>query len=176
MARVVGIDLGSHSVKVSVLEGSFGRFEHKGYFVRPVAQDTEQPPDLARKLEALGALKGEIGTADVAAVTFPAETASVRVVELPFSDARQVEKTVPFEVEAIVPFELDDMILSSRILSLAPGSSKVLVGLAEREAIKALVDGLDALWLAEVDEEGRSYIGPKHWHRFEIIARKRVVA
>jgi general secretion pathway protein L len=148
MARVVGIDLGSHSVKVSVLEGSFGRFEHKGWFVRAVAQDAEQAPDLARKLEALAALKDEIGaTADVVTTTFPAEAASMRVVELPFADARQVEKTVPFEVEAIVPFELDDMILSSRILSLAPGSSKVLVGLAEREAIKALVDGLAGLGL-----------------------------
>jgi general secretion pathway protein L len=145
MARVVGIDLGSHSVKVSVLEGSFGRFEHKGYFVGPVAQDTEQGPDLARKIEALGALKGDIGTADVVTATFPAEAASVRIVELPFADARQVEKTVPFEVEAIVPFELDDMILSSRILSLAPGASKVLVGLAEREALKAIIDGLDSL-------------------------------
>src|SRR5436190_237640 len=147
MARVVGIDLGSHSVKVSVLEGSFGRFEHKGYFARVVAQDAEQAPDLARKLDALGALKEEIGNADVVAAAFPAEAASVRVVELPFADARQVEKTVPFEVEAIVPFELDDMILSSRILSLSPGSSKVLVGLAEREAIKAIADGLQALGL-----------------------------
>jgi general secretion pathway protein L len=148
MARVVGIDLGSHSVKVSVLEGSFGRFEHKGYFARAVAQDTEQAPDLAKKLEALAALSDEIGgKPDVVTVTFPAEAASIRVVELPFGDARQVEKTVPFEVEAIVPFELDDMILASRILSLAPGSSKVLVGLAEREAIKALVDGLGALGL-----------------------------
>lgn len=148
MARVVGIDLGSHSVKVSVLEGSFGRFESKGYFVRAVAQDAEQAPDLARKLEALAQLKDDIGgKADVVTTTFPAEAASMRVVELPFADARQVEKTVPFEVEAIVPFELDDMILASRILSLAPGSSKVLVGLAEREAIRALVDGLAALGL-----------------------------
>jgi general secretion pathway protein L len=148
MARVVGIDLGSHSVKVSVLEGSFGRFEHKGYYVRAVAQDADGAPDLAKKLEALADLKDEIGgKADVVTTAFPADAASVRVVELPFADARQVEKTVPFEVEAIVPFELDDMILASRILSLATGSSKVLVGLAERQAMGALLDGLHGLGL-----------------------------
>jgi general secretion pathway protein L len=148
MARVMGIDLGGHSVKLSLLEGGFGRFEHKGYFVRAVPQDADSGPDLPRKLATLAAMKAEIeGKIDVTTTAFPADAASVRVVELPFADARQVDKTVPFEVEALVPFELDTMILASRILSLSPGSSKVLVGLAEKDSLRQLVDGLLELQL-----------------------------
>jgi SAM-dependent methyltransferase len=46
----------------------------------------------------------------------------------------------------------------------------------DRSRVDRLVAGLDVLELTEVDEEGRAYAGPKHWHRFELVARQPVVA
>ena len=46
----------------------------------------------------------------------------------------------------------------------------------DRSRVDRLCTGLDVLELTEVDEDGRAYAGPKHWHRFELIARRPVVA
>ena len=46
----------------------------------------------------------------------------------------------------------------------------------DRPRLDRLTTGLDVLELTEVDEDGRAYAGPKHWHRFELVARRPVVA
>jgi trans-aconitate methyltransferase len=46
----------------------------------------------------------------------------------------------------------------------------------DRLRVDRLSEGLEVIDLTEVDEDGRAYAGPKHWHRFELIARRPVVA
>jgi SAM-dependent methyltransferase len=40
------------------------------------------------------------------------------------------------------------------------------------EAVRQLVDGLEVLALDEEDQDGNSFLGPKHWHVFDVIARR----
>ena len=56
MSKILGIDLGSHAVKLAVFEGSFGRYQLEDYRVRRVAQDTDVEPALDDRLSALGEL------------------------------------------------------------------------------------------------------------------------
>ena len=144
MALMLGIDLGSHAVKMAVFEGSFGRFQFKDFWVRAVPQDADTPPDLPRRLAALQALLDDLGDDGrrVVAAAFPAEEASLRTITLPFGDRAQVEQTVPYEVEGQVPFDLEDMLLIHRILHIEPGQSQVLVALVERDRLQAEIDGL----------------------------------
>ncbi|WP_243420800.1 hypothetical protein [Micromonospora globispora] len=37
---------------------------------------------------------------------------------------------------------------------------------------RALLEGLDLVSFTERDEEGAAYSGPKHWHVFDVIARR----
>ena len=41
----------------------------------------------------------------------------------------------------------------------------------DAEAVRRLVDGLELLALDEEDQDGESFLGPKHWHVFDVIAR-----
>ena len=41
----------------------------------------------------------------------------------------------------------------------------------ERESVADLVEGLDVLVFDEIEEDGGSFLGPKHWHTFDIVAR-----
>ncbi len=45
-----------------------------------------------------------------------------------------------------------------------------------RDRVSELVAGLDLRSLHEIEEEGRAYSGPKHWHTFQVVARRPVVA
>jgi hypothetical protein len=40
------------------------------------------------------------------------------------------------------------------------------------ETAQALVEGLEVLGFEEEDQEGGSFLGPKHWHVFHLIARR----
>jgi len=40
------------------------------------------------------------------------------------------------------------------------------------DAVSRLFDGLELLALDEEDEDGNSFLGPKHWHVFDVIARR----
>ncbi|TDE97429.1 class I SAM-dependent methyltransferase [Occultella glacieicola] len=41
----------------------------------------------------------------------------------------------------------------------------------DRAAVEALFEGLEIVELTEVEHDGPSGAGPKHWHRFDVIAR-----
>jgi SAM-dependent methyltransferase len=40
------------------------------------------------------------------------------------------------------------------------------------EAVRRLVEGLEVLALDEEDQDGNSFLGPKHWHVFNVVARR----
>jgi len=44
----------------------------------------------------------------------------------------------------------------------------------ERVQVETLVDGLDIVVVDETEEDGPSFLGPKHWHAFDLIVRKPV--
>jgi trans-aconitate methyltransferase len=52
------------------------------------------------------------------------------------------------------------------------GEDAATMTFVTRDRVTALLEPLDVASLDEVDEEGRAYAGPKHWHRFEVLARR----
>ena len=40
------------------------------------------------------------------------------------------------------------------------------------DAVRQLVDGLELVSLDEEDQDGNSFLGPKHWHVFDVVARR----
>lgn len=125
MARIIGIDLGHHAVRLAVLEGNFGRYQFSRFVEVPVAPGPVTA-GLEARLAALTAAKEQLGVGgpDTFAATFPADRASVRTVSLPFTDRAQIDKTLRFEVEGLVPFDLDDMVLADRVMVGKPTEGK----------------------------------------------------
>ncbi|MDG1481709.1 MAG: pilus assembly protein PilM [Myxococcota bacterium] len=151
MPTILGIDLGAHTIKLSLMEGGFGRYQFSDVRLRRVPQDIDAPPTLEGRLSALTDLMSEVKDVTITSTTWPAQSTSIRRITLPFGDRAQVEKTLPFEVEEHVPFDLDETILASRILSNEPSESVVLAAMAPSEAVS---DYLTQLKAAGID--------PKH--------------
>ena len=141
MATIVGVDLGSHSVKVAFSEGRSSGLEYR---VRAVPQDGDLAPTLSQRLEVLRSLVSEIPELRDATATaaFPNEAASLRTVTLPFTDRGQVQKTLPFELEGHVPFDLDDFVLDYRVLRGGTDNSRVLCAMAGKPVLAELIAGL----------------------------------
>ena len=42
----------------------------------------------------------------------------------------------------------------------------------DQEEVRAFLDGLEILALHETERDGKAFSGPKHWHTYDILARK----
>lgn len=151
--RIVGLDIGAHSIKVVHLSGSLRGFTIEAYDEELVptavaeensgAADAEMDDDqyagVRQALAALrdrGALRG-----DLFVVGLPGNLATTRTVRLPFADSKRVEATLPFEVDAMVPFDLEDMVMTHQVLSgQIEGKTDVLVGLAKKQDVAVFLD------------------------------------
>jgi Tfp pilus assembly PilM family ATPase len=144
MARIIGIDLGSWTVKLTVLEGGFSRFETDSQHSKIVPQADGNLPDLETRMGTLQDLLTEIDADEncLYGAGFPVDSASIRLVHMPFTDKNQIAQTLEFEVESLVPYDLDDMTLSHRIVSSSPEGSGVLAAMAPKNQVQPYIYAL----------------------------------
>jgi general secretion pathway protein L len=157
---ITGIDLGSWSVKMTVLEAGFRRTRTLSTFEERVAQD--ERPLFERQMEALKQGASRLPSGTTAYVALPADTLTLRVLDLPFADARKIEQVVGYEMEGQMIHELHDVVLDHAVLSArskpAEGDvgCRALVVAARIEEVRATLAGLQAAGV-----EARSlYVAP----------------
>jgi general secretion pathway protein L len=112
---ITGIDLGSWSVKFTVLEAGFRRTRTVACFEELVTQD--ERPFAERQLEALKAGAARLPSGTTAYVALPGEMLTLRVLDLPFADARKIDQVVGYEMEGQMIHELNDVLLDHAVLS-----------------------------------------------------------
>ncbi|MBI4412492.1 MAG: pilus assembly protein PilM [Deltaproteobacteria bacterium] len=145
---IVGIDIGSYSVKVCQLERSLRDFELVAFHeqVLSVSPRLTHEESAAATLRAIFE-KNEI-SADVVAVSLPAHHMACRVFDLPFTSAKKIEQTIDFELEQFVPVPLEELLIDYHILSIGENHSTVLSAYLPRTRF---VKYLDMLQLAGID-------------------------
>jgi general secretion pathway protein L len=148
MPRLLAIDLGADSVKVSEFQTSGRRYTLVERHQHAVAQDGSVVPALLNRLTALDALlESNPGwAAATVAVAWPAELAAIHRVELPFNDPAKVEKTLPFTIEGEVPFDMDEMVLGWRVEKKGTRAD-VMAVMVRRQLLGQLLEQLNVLKL-----------------------------
>jgi general secretion pathway protein L len=146
MPRLLGIDLGSHSVKVTALRATGRQWVVEGRYDQRVEQEGGVPTLDARlsALDALFAVNSKLRpiASDVVALALPGDIATFHRISMPFSERSKVEQTLPFAVEAEVPFDLADMVLGWRAVSSGP-QTQVLTALVRRDRLETWIGALD---------------------------------
>jgi general secretion pathway protein L len=144
--RILGIDLGARAVKAVLLDSTYRGFavlEHGGAVLPPA---TEGATLLSRQLAALEALISSRGWKfEESVAALPGAGMASSIVTLPFTDLRRIEQTIAFEVEGQVPFELAQVAWDWQALGTHDGKSNLLVGMARKEELAALLAGLAPL-------------------------------
>ncbi len=146
MSRIVGIDLGSYSVKVVRIEPrGRGTFEVLGFSEQPLPDEgslEERHSAALAVLKQQGALDG-----DTYVTGLSGDASAVRTLQFPFSDPKKIAEALPFALESEIPVDIDDVVLSWAILGRsavkrkdAVVSTDVLVAWAKKEAVQALLD------------------------------------
>lgn len=151
MPKLITLDLGSHAVKaITWRVVARGQVELEQRLEHPVPQDGT-PATLAHRLAALDLLLQDNPSlkptsADIVLLAWPSSEAAFHRVTVPFSEAAQIDQTLPSTIESEVPFELDDMVLAWRMAEQSPGRNDLLVALARKARVRE--------WLTALAERG----------------------
>ncbi len=136
MAHLLGIDIGPQSVRLALIRASYRKIALEA--LREAS--LEDYPSLTEALQAAaGPLKVR---GDSVAVDFPGDAAFVRRVDLPPTAARQIAEVLPFELESLLPFDLDECVFDSRVLPRSGPNQPVgvLAIVARTEEVKARIE------------------------------------
>jgi len=124
--KILGIDITEDSVTaVQVLSGL------KGYQVTACAQvPIEEDGGLE---EALKELFEQMDLkSDTYLTSIPAEHASYRNLKMPFKETKKIRQTLPFEIETVVPFPSEELVVDFTIIERADESE--VLGVSVRKA------------------------------------------
>lgn len=149
--KILGLDIGAHSVKAVLLEGSMRGWELKAHAIAPIgpaeenpaaapggeapAEDAAAPAADLRLSRAIGAVAQQLGgvRSDIAAVALPGTSAASPILALPFAEQKKIEATLGFEVEGLLPFDVDEALYDYQVLAQDDGKSELLVGVVRRD-------------------------------------------
>ena len=168
--RIIGIDMGPASIGAVALEGGLRGYEVVSC-ARVAIDPLPSPPaspeergegegkEAAAPAESGGApaeddglarafteLVEKIGVArsDVVAVSLSGDQAATPIVTLPFAESKKIDATLGFEVENLLPFDLEEAIFDYQVLSQKPGQTELLVGVARGDEVGSLLARLQA--------------------------------
>ena len=140
--KILGIDLGSWSVKGVLLESSFRGFRVEALHEEPLAPGDPETRK-QRQLDALGRLIGEPKLkGDVMIVGFPGEQATMRWVTLPYGDAKKIEQTISGELADVLPFDIQDAVFDHEIMDRSKHESTSICAAAVSDQVGAYLESL----------------------------------
>jgi type IV pilus assembly protein PilM len=156
---LIGIDIGTHTIKVVFLKGSPGQWSLVRWSVIPYAEDIPlDTPLMDRQAQAVVALQNYLRTAELpvkrVATSISGNAVIVRYVKMGKMPPSELTKSLKFEAEPYIPFNIEEVNLGFSILGdvVEEGQSQmetVLVA-AKRDSVDVRVNLLKEVGLQPV--------------------------
>jgi type IV pilus assembly protein PilM len=150
--RAVGLDIGSHSIKMVAVSGAPGALTLTDCVVSAMEVVSENPLPIATVTRAIADTVGRSGLylSDLR-VSVSGKGAIVRHSEMPRMSPHDLKSSIRYEAEMLLPFSLDDCIFDCQILDLDNKSSarmKVVLAAARKAVVQERLDLVNGIGLA----------------------------
>lgn len=128
MARMTGIDLGEHAIKVVELDGSYRKTRLLGHVIVKLEGGPREPAAHAEAAaQAVKSAYQEGGFRGDSIMSHPCREAVLRTIEVPFKGTDAIRKVIKAEVEgAIHSHSIDDMVVDFH--EIGPGNGATVEG------------------------------------------------
>ncbi|MEM7152304.1 MAG: pilus assembly protein PilM [Myxococcota bacterium] len=142
--KFVGVDLGSHHVKVVVASAGLRGVQVTDAFSEPVGQvaseDPEADPLGSILAVALGMLKHRRLLSYPVGLVLPPSLCSYRLLSFPFSDERRIAQAVGFEADGQFPVPIEELFHGHLVVPSAGSGGRALVVASRREKVEPIAD------------------------------------
>ncbi|MFH1895861.1 MAG: type IV pilus assembly protein PilM [bacterium] len=144
MTSVVGLDLGSNSIKGVEIESKRNKKILKSYSIGkslPVSLNSSQVLDTTAIVEHLKEFYRESHFSTLSVnVTLSEEKVFTRVVTLPGMSPKEVGKAIKWEAQQYIPMEIEDVNFDYQIIEDTKDALKVLLVAAPKEAVTKIIN------------------------------------
>jgi general secretion pathway protein L len=135
--RILGLDMGSHAVKAVELRQTLRELDLVQMRALPVS---DAPPSLPAELRDF--LQTYDLPREFVITSVAGDRLSTRRVSFPFKDQRKIRAALRYEVEAQVPFELDDYFVDFEVAAESDSRTDAVAALVPRAEVALLLDSL----------------------------------
>ena len=136
MARILGLDIGSNTVRAALVRTALRSASVVRYAELPLVGAPGPAGRAASLRDAMRELLLLVGGGpDAVIVALPGDAASLRVVELPAAAARRIDDVLPFELENLMPFALDEAVIDHQPIATVGGKLRLLAAAAPKERV-----------------------------------------
>lgn len=172
---ILGIDIGSYSVKVCRLTRYLRDFELVNYYEQPINQSHRLTHEEALSAALRSLVEKNELSGDIVAASIPSHLLSCRVLELPFTNVKKIEQTIEFELESYLPLSIDEMLVDYHILSIGESRSTILTAYVPRARF---IKYLDILQVAGLEPKffGVDCIDLSHIAHISMVPQEAVYA
>ena len=125
--QIVGIDIGTYSVKIACLERSFKSFEFVRFYERKIPYNELLSPEESISSALQGLIEDSGIRWDTCICGYPGQKTGARLLTFPFGNLKKIDQSIEFELENYIPFELKDSVLDYHVVSSTKEASQVLV-------------------------------------------------
>ncbi len=139
LKNVLGLDLGSHSIKAVELQQTFRGASAAQLRSLPRVGDEVPLPEVIRRFVQLH----DLSTAHVVSA-LRADRISSRRLSFPFADRKKLDQAVAFEVEGDVALDLEQVVVDWAIVGGDKSRAEVVASIAPRPEVSELIDTLRA--------------------------------
>lgn len=164
MQKIIGLDIGSYSIKAVEIINSFKSYEIVNFYENVIPNLDDVPSEVTLPLCLEQIFKENNIIADRIVTAMPGQYISSRVVPFSFSDPKKIKDSIYGEVEDRVPFELDDMIVDHQVLGSAENQTLVLVVMTRKNFLRTFLDHLERIdinpKLVDIDSLALYNLGP----------------
>jgi hypothetical protein len=136
MATILGIDIGKRSVRGVIIRTSMRSFEVERYVEVPVSALSPASPQARVYAPALRELLGVLSSApDSIYAAVDGMRGSLRTVSIPAAARKRAAEVLPFELESLLPFPLDEAVLDYQELGQDGAELKLLAAAVPEAAV-----------------------------------------
>lgn len=135
MQKIIGLDVGSYSVKAVEILNHFKSFEISNYYEKVIPNIEGLTKDQLVPICMEQLFQENKIEADRIITAMPGQYSSSRILSFNFSDSRKIEAAVYAEIEDTVPYDLDDMIIDHQVIGTSGKKTLALIVLTKKEFI-----------------------------------------
>lgn len=142
MPRILGLDIGPTVVRGTLCQTGLRRTEVLCYAEAPREQGAEAQDGSLR--EAVRGVMDQLpGSPDgVVAELDGREGAALRTLELPAGAAKRIGEVLPFELETLIPFAIEDSVIDYQIIERGPETLRLLATAAPKSKVASRLQEL----------------------------------
>lgn len=140
MQRVIGLDIGSYSIKAVEIVNTFKTYEIVRFYENVIPEIEELPMDMRYPACMEQLFKENNLEADRIVTAIPGQFISSRIMSFGFSDSRKIATAVMGELEDSVPFNLEDTIIDHQVIGNMGGKSVALVVMTRKAYLRSFLE------------------------------------